>query len=125
MLKKKGEQTWPVCHVRDNTNLYVELMREILAGGNPGYGKNGYYLAASGSVAVRLSHFTSRLFSRRLTYCLKLQWDDLYAAMAAALARRDVIPDDTVVTANDQNIEAMAQGLGCANHMVAFMLGGR
>ncbi|KAI0456383.1 hypothetical protein F5B21DRAFT_468694 [Xylaria acuta] len=94
--------TWPVCHVRDNTNLYLDLLRKILTGENPGYGKNGYYLAASGSVA----------------------WDDLYAAMASALAKRDVIADDTVVAANDQNLEAMGQGLGCPRALVSLMLGG-
>ncbi|RYC61902.1 hypothetical protein CHU98_g4303 [Xylaria longipes] len=97
-----GRPTWPVCHVRDNTNLYLDLLRKILTGENPGYGKNGYYLASPGSVA----------------------WDDLYAAMALALAKRNVIADDTVVSANDQNLEAMGQGLGCPGALVSLMLGG-
>ncbi|KAI0468504.1 hypothetical protein F4859DRAFT_517057 [Xylaria cf. heliscus] len=94
--------TWPVCHVHDNTNLYLDLLRKILTGENPGHGKNGYYLASPGSVA----------------------WDDLYAAIASALVKRDVIADDTVVSANDQNLEAMGKGLGCPRDMVPLMLGG-
>ncbi|KAJ2969772.1 hypothetical protein NUW58_g5451 [Xylaria curta] len=97
-----GRPAWPVCHVRDNTNMYLELMRKILANENPGYGKDGYYLAASGSVA----------------------WDDLYAAMAKALAKRNIIDDATVVMANDQNLEAMGEGLGCAPDEVPLQLGG-
>ncbi|KAI0966471.1 hypothetical protein F4678DRAFT_475962 [Xylaria arbuscula] len=95
--------TWPVCHVRDNTNMYLELMRKILTGANPDYGKNGYYLAASGSVT----------------------WDDLYTAMAAALAKRNVILDDKILTASDHNIETMAQGLGCTKDLVPVMIGGK
>ncbi|KAI0521533.1 hypothetical protein F5B22DRAFT_541455 [Xylaria bambusicola] len=94
--------TWPVCYIRDNTNLYLELMRKILNGESPGYGKNGYYLAASGSIA----------------------WDDLYAAMATALAKRNVISDDAVTMADDQAIEQMAQGLGCSKDLVPLMVGG-
>ncbi|KAI0422873.1 hypothetical protein F5X98DRAFT_325350 [Xylaria grammica] len=97
-----GRPTWPVCHVRDNTNMYLELMRKILAGENPSYGQNGYYLAASGSVA----------------------WDDLYAAMGAALAKRDVVADSAITTANGQDLEAMAKGLGCPAGLVPLMIGG-
>ncbi|TKX24272.1 NAD dependent epimerase-like protein 7 [Elsinoe australis] len=43
--------TWPVCHVIDNANLYIELLRAILEGENPDHGKQGFYLASSGSVA--------------------------------------------------------------------------
>ncbi|TGJ85267.1 hypothetical protein E0Z10_g3514 [Xylaria hypoxylon] len=97
-----GRPTWPVCHVRDNTNMYLELMHKILADENPSYGQNGYYLASPGSVA----------------------WDDLYAAIAAALAKRNVIADDTVVTAKGQDLEAMGKGLGCPAELVSLMLGG-
>ncbi|KAI1752667.1 hypothetical protein F4782DRAFT_499630 [Xylaria castorea] len=94
--------TWPVCHVHDNTSLYLDLLRKIMTEENPGYGKSGYYLAASGSVV----------------------WDDLYAAMASALAKRNVIDDDTVVTANDQNLEVMGKGLGYPAAVVPILLGG-
>lgn len=98
-----GQPTWPVCHVRDNTNLYLELMRKILTGGNPGHGKNGYYLAASGSVA----------------------WEDLYSAMAKALAKRQVISDVAITSANEGDLEVMGKGLGCPGAMVPVMLGGK
>ncbi|KAI1128684.1 hypothetical protein F5Y10DRAFT_240013 [Nemania abortiva] len=98
-----GRPTWPVCHVRDNTGLYLDLMRKILAGENPGYGKNGYYLASPGSVA----------------------WDDLYDAMAAALKKRTVVTDDTVAIADDQTIEAMGKALGCPGALVPVMVGGK
>ncbi|KAI0599074.1 hypothetical protein F4775DRAFT_552798 [Biscogniauxia sp. FL1348] len=97
-----GKPTWPVCHVADNTSLYVELLRKILADGNPSYGKNGYYLAASGSVA----------------------WDDIYAAMAAALAKRNVIADESVITANDEILERLGEALGTTKELVPVMIGG-
>ncbi|KAI0095835.1 hypothetical protein GGR51DRAFT_544578 [Nemania sp. FL0031] len=98
-----GRPTWPVCHIRDNTNMYLELMRKILLGENPGYGKSGYYLASPGSVA----------------------WDDLYDAMAVALKKRGVITEDTVLAANDESIEAMGKSLGCPGALVPVMIGGK
>ncbi|KKY15414.1 putative nad dependent epimerase dehydratase family protein [Diplodia seriata] len=98
-----GRPTWPVCHVVDNTNLFLAILKSILAGENPGHGKRGYYLAASGSVA----------------------WDDLYAAMAAALAKRGVIKDDTVVAADDSALEKMALGLECPKSFVEVQLAGK
>ncbi|EMR67909.1 putative nad dependent epimerase dehydratase family protein [Eutypa lata UCREL1] len=95
--------TWPVCHVIDNTNLYIELLRKILAGENPDHGKNGYYLASSGSVA----------------------WDDLYAAMAKSLARRGVITDESVALADDEALEKMGTGLGAPKDYVPWQLGGK
>ena len=98
-----SKQTWPVCHVIDNTNLYIELLRKILAGENPDHGKNGYYLASSGSVA----------------------WDDLYAAMAKSLARRGVITDESVALADDEALEKMGTGLGAPKDYVPWQLGGK
>ena len=100
-----GRPTWPVCHVIDNSNLYIKLLRALLKGGSsnaPPNGKQGYYLAASGSVA----------------------WADLYAAIARALARRDIIEDDTVKPATDDAIGMMAAGLGCPKELVPLQLGG-
>ncbi|KAM0473431.1 hypothetical protein ACHAPX_008178 [Trichoderma viride] len=58
--------TWPVCHIRDNTDLYIRLLAAILSETrNPGHGKRGYYLPSPGSIA----------------------WDDLYGRMAAALTK--------------------------------------
>ena len=100
-----GQPTWPVCHIIDNTNLYLEMLRAMLTGGGskmPPSGKQGYYLAASGSVA----------------------WADLYAAIARALAQRGVIEDDTVKPATDDAIGKMAAGLGCPKGLVPLQLGG-
>ncbi|KAI8623993.1 NAD(P)-binding protein [Xylariaceae sp. FL1651] len=95
--------TWPVCNVMDNTTMYLELMRNILAGKNPSYGKNGFYLAASGSVA----------------------WDDLYTAMAKGLAKRNVINEETLIRADDQALEGMAKGLEIPTSLVSVMVGGK
>ncbi|OJD38683.1 nad dependent epimerase dehydratase family protein [Diplodia corticola] len=97
-----GRPTWPVCHVLDNTDLFLAILRAILDGESPGHGKRGYYLAASGSVA----------------------WDDLYAAMAAALARRGVVGSDAVGAADDAALERMAAGLGCPKEFVEVQLAG-
>lgn len=87
----------------DNTNLYLEILRKILAGDNPDHGKDGFYLAASGSVA----------------------WDDLYAAMAKSLARRGVVADDSVALADDEALEKMAVGLSAPKDFVPWLLGGK
>ncbi len=95
-------QTWPVCHVLDNTSLYLDLLRAILEDKNPGSGKQGYYLAASGSVA----------------------WLDLYNAVAVALFNRRVIDDATVTPATDAALGHMATALGYPREMVAWAMGG-
>ena len=99
---RKSSQTWPVCHILDNTTLYVELLRSILAGEKPGQGRRGYYLAALGSVS----------------------WIDLYAAMAKSLAKRGVIRGEAVTRASDQDLVKMATALKCPKEMVALQLGG-
>jgi len=73
-----------------------------LANENPGEGRQGYYLAASGSVA----------------------WADLYAAMAKGLAKRGAIDNDSVTPASDQALGNMALALGCPKELVALQLGG-
>ncbi|KAK8867400.1 NAD dependent epimerase dehydratase family protein [Apiospora arundinis] len=101
----EGRPTWPVCHVLDNTNLYLDITRRILKGDDSlGSGRNGYYLAASGSVA----------------------WDDLYAAMAAALAKRDdsIIDDARIEKADGAALEKMGKALGCPAELVSLHLGG-
>ncbi|KAI8957598.1 NAD(P)-binding protein [Daldinia sp. FL1419] len=94
---------WPVCHIIDNTTVYIELLRKILADENPSHGKNGYYLAASGSVT----------------------WDDLYDAVATALVKRGVIVDDSVALASDETLERMGAALGFPKEMVPVQLGGK
>lgn len=95
-------QTWPVCHVVDNATLYLEIVRAMLTGKDIGYGKQGYYLASSGSVA----------------------WEDLYAAIAAALAKRGVVDDESVTRATDEQQAEMAAALDCPKEMVPLQLGG-
>lgn len=99
----QGQPTWPVCHVLDNTTLYLEILRHILEGRDPGHGKEGgYFLASAGSVA----------------------WDDIYTAMAAALAKRNIIGDDSVVPANGSILEQIGEALGCAPEFVPVQMGG-
>ncbi|KAI0020768.1 hypothetical protein F4780DRAFT_346588 [Xylariomycetidae sp. FL0641] len=98
-----GRPTWPVCHVLDNTSLYLDILRKILADENPSHGKQGYYLASPGSVA----------------------WDDIYEAIAKAMAKRNVVDDATVIDADDQTMERMGTALGCSKEMVPVMVGGR
>ncbi|KAK5267527.1 hypothetical protein LTR96_007560 [Exophiala xenobiotica] len=97
-----AQQTWPVCHVLDNTKLYLDLLRQILSDKSPGCGKNGYYLASPGSVA----------------------WEDLYAGIAKALAKRGVIPDASVEPASDKAMTDMGEALGCPKELVPLQLGG-
>lgn len=98
-----SEQSWPVCHVLDNTGLYLALLREILSGKNPDSGKNGYYLASSGSVV----------------------WEELYAGIAAALAKRGLVADAKVEQATDETLEKMGAALGCPKELVPLQLGGQ
>ncbi|KAI1445902.1 NAD(P)-binding protein [Annulohypoxylon stygium] len=95
--------TWPVCHVADNAGVYIELLRKILADGNPSHGKNGYYLASSGSIA----------------------WDDLYSAVGVALAKRGVVNNVEVETANDEILAEMGAALGRPSEFVPLQIGGR
>ncbi|KAF5500032.1 hypothetical protein CGCS363_v006228 [Colletotrichum siamense] len=97
------QPTWPVCHISDNTALYLQILRSILEGKNIGHGRNGYYLAASGSIA----------------------WDDIYAAMALALKIRGIIQDETVAPVDDIALVKMAQGLNTDPSLVAMRVGGK
>lgn len=101
-LTLTGAQTWPVSHVVDTASLYLEILRNILSERDIGYGKNGYYLAASGSVS----------------------WNDIYCAMAKGLAKRKVINTDTVSLVDDAALEKMGGALGCPKEMVPLFLGG-
>lgn len=93
---------WPVCHIHDNTELYLQILRQILQGKDVGHGREGFFLAASGSVA----------------------WDDIYQAFAKALAKRGVIETDEVELADESGLEKMAKGLDLRNGTVAIQLGG-
>lgn len=93
---------WPVCHIHDNTELYLQILRQILQGKDVGHGKEGFFLAASGSVA----------------------WDDIYQAFANALSKRGVIETDEVELADESGLEKMGRGLDLRNGTVAIQLGG-
>ena len=82
--------------------MFIRILHGILAGENIGSGKDGYYLASPGSVA----------------------WDDLYAAMAQALAQRKVIKSATVEEATQVHLEKMGVGIGCPKEVVVVQLGG-
>ncbi|KAH7095522.1 hypothetical protein FB567DRAFT_31840 [Paraphoma chrysanthemicola] len=97
------DYTWPVCHISDNTSLYLRLLKEILSGGELGYGKSGYYLASSGSVA----------------------WRDIYAAMAKALQKRGVVRSSEVRKADDSALKKLSETLGCPKELVAVQIGGK
>ncbi|KAL4791339.1 hypothetical protein BDV19DRAFT_311516 [Aspergillus venezuelensis] len=98
----EGRPVWPVCHIHDNTTLYIQILRGILEGKDIGHGKNGFFLASPGSVA----------------------WDDIYGAFAKALAKRGFIDDATVGTADESALKRMEQGLDLGNGPVAIQLGG-
>lgn len=89
--------------VGDTANLYIQLLRSILAGENPSHGTHGYYLAASGSVA----------------------WADLYSAMATAMKKRGVIADAEVRAADDEALEKMGNALNVPADLVGLQLGGQ
>ncbi|KAL4930474.1 uncharacterized protein BDV17DRAFT_258730 [Aspergillus undulatus] len=97
-----GRPVWPVSHITDTTTLYLQILRQILQGISIGHGRNGFFLASSGSVA----------------------WDDIYAAFAKALAKRGVIADETVEMADEGALKRMEEGLDLRNGTVGIQLGG-
>ncbi|KAF2443394.1 NAD(P)-binding protein [Karstenula rhodostoma CBS 690.94] len=98
----EGRPTWPVCHVLDNSTLYIEILRGILEGRDIGSGASGYFLASPGSVA----------------------WDDIYAAVGKALKKRGKVDDEAVVKADRAALEKMGEGLECPADFVPLQLGG-
>ncbi|KAK5991928.1 hypothetical protein PT974_05318 [Cladobotryum mycophilum] len=96
------QTTWPVSHISDTGSLYIAILRTILAGGDPGHGKNGYFLAASGSVA----------------------WDDIYTSIAVAMKKRGIIQDSNIRLANDEILEKIGVALGSSKQYVPLQLGG-
>jgi nucleoside-diphosphate-sugar epimerase len=97
-----GRPSWPVCHVKDNTTLFLDLLSAILNDKNPPHGENGYYLASPGSVA----------------------WEDIYAAMAKHLFAQGKLDSPEVERANDAALENMGQALGWPKDLVSLQLGG-
>ena len=86
----------------DNATLYLSLLRAMLENKNPDHGRQGYYLASSGRVV----------------------WDDLYAAMAVALAKRNVVKTGTVGFADDATLEKIAASLGTSPAELGMYLAG-
>ncbi|KAF2257670.1 NAD(P)-binding protein [Lojkania enalia] len=99
---RSDNPTWPVCHVIDNAALYLQILCHILADEEIGFGKQGYYLASPGSVA----------------------WDDLYSAIAKALAKRNVVDDEHVKEADGEALQKMGQALKCNPDIVPVLLSG-
>ncbi|RAK95356.1 NAD(P)-binding protein [Aspergillus ibericus CBS 121593] len=99
----KTRAVWPVSHIHDTVSLYLELLRNMLLDEpDLGYGRNGYYLAASGSVA----------------------WEDLYEAMGKRLAERGLVDDATVVDADEEALERIGEALGRPKDFVPVEMGG-
>ncbi|OJJ77419.1 hypothetical protein ASPBRDRAFT_70828 [Aspergillus brasiliensis CBS 101740] len=98
-----GSPVWPVCHVADTAELYLQLLRKMLLGEKIGSGKNGYYLASSGLLA----------------------WDQIYSAISAALARRNIVDSDAVQDAREGTLDQMGQALDVEPSSVPVLLGGK
>lgn len=102
-IKIPNQQTWPVCHIHDTASLYLALLRAILENKNPHHGKNGFYLASSGSAA----------------------WEDIYAAIAKALAKRGVIEDSKVELVDEDALGKMAEALKASKPSVRVKISGQ
>jgi nucleoside-diphosphate-sugar epimerase len=98
----QGKPIWPVCHILDNTSLYIEMLRAILEGRDIGHGKQGYYLASPGSVV----------------------WDDLYAAIGQSMKKRGIVDDASVGEVDEEVLQEMAAALNCTKDYVTMMVGG-
>ncbi|PWY83339.1 NAD(P)-binding protein [Aspergillus heteromorphus CBS 117.55] len=95
--------TWPVCHVQDTASLYLELLRRVLRGDKLDSGKQGYYLAASGSVA----------------------WEALYDAMGQRLAARGVVEDAAIRDASEADLERIGEVIERPKDFVPLEIGGK
>lgn len=69
--------------------MYLQILRQILLGNNIGHNKNGFFLAASGSVP----------------------WNDIYSAIAKALTKRGIVDDDKVEQADGPALAKMVDAL--------------
>ncbi|KAF2640582.1 NAD(P)-binding protein [Massarina eburnea CBS 473.64] len=99
----EGKPTWPVCHIDDNTSLYVEILRAALQDRDIGHGKQGYYLASSGSVA----------------------WADIYEAMGKTLKERGAVDVEGVhVGPSVEEMGKMGEALGSPPELVRWATGG-
>lgn len=83
--------------------MYLQILRQILLGNNIGHSKNGFFLAASGSVP----------------------WNDIYSAIAKALTKRGIVDDDKVEQAGGTALAKMADALQVTPSAVPVQLGGK
>lgn len=81
----------------------MQILRQILLGNDIGYNRNGFFLAASGSIA----------------------WKDIYDAFAKALSKRGVVSDSTVAQADETVLGKMGEALGVVPSVVPFQVGGK
>lgn len=72
-------------------------------GNDIGHNKNGFFLAASSSVP----------------------WNDIYSAIAKALAKRGIVDDEKVEQADGPALEKMADAFQVAPSAVPVQLGGK
>lgn len=91
-------QIWPVCHISDTVSLYSHILTKILNEEDPPHGKNGYYLASTGTVA----------------------WEKLYAAVASALFAKGIIADEKLRSIDQGAIDRMVTALGVDNKSSAL-----
>lgn len=92
-----------MCHISDCTALFIALIKAILEDSNPGFGKQGFYLASSGSAS----------------------WDDIYSATNKALAKRGIIKNTSVQPITDSALQKMAEALNVDTSSVVVKIGGQ
>jgi hypothetical protein len=90
-------------HILDTVSLYFALLNAILTNGNPGHGKNEFYLASSGKVA----------------------WRDIYAGIAKYLACCGVIDDARIELMTDAALKKIAKAQNVSPSSVFVKIGGR
>lgn len=81
----------------------MALTKAILQDSNPGSGKQGFYLASSGSAC----------------------WDDIYSATNKALAKRGIIENASVQPVTDEALQKMAKALNVQTSSVVVKIGGQ
>lgn len=79
------------------------MIKAMVADQNPNHGRDGFYLASSGSVA----------------------WHDIYVAMARALKKRGVIASDEVAHFTDEALAKYAEAQGVDLPSVKVKIAGR
>lgn len=89
-------------HLRDMTDLYLILLKAILARNAPPSGKTGYYFAENG------------LFS----------WKALYQGIANRLAAKSLIADARLIHPDESAMAAIGKVLNCPVSFVPVQIAG-